>query len=57
MDYSVYYLCFLSTYVYYIIHGSKDQTAQEAVTLSTLTVLAITHYVSKEFLEGLCEQL
>jgi len=31
--------------------------AQEAVALSTLTALAIAHYVSKESLEGLCEQL
>ena len=33
------------------------QTVQEAVTLSTLTVFAIAHYISKESLEGLCEQL
>ena len=30
---------------------------QEAVTLLKLTVLAIAHNVSKESLEGLCEQL
>ena len=33
------------------------QTTQEAVALSTLTALAIAHCVSKESLEGLCEQL
>ena len=33
------------------------QTAQEAVALLMLTALAIAYYVSKESLEGPCEQL
>ena len=33
------------------------QTAQESVALSALTALAVAHYISKESLEGLCEQL
>ena len=32
------------------------QMVQEEVALSMLTVLAIAQYVSKESLEGLCEQ-